>query len=899
MASKSNPIQVPLYFEYNKGQIDPEFKYLCKTKEQTTLYTNNKIDICQKGSAFSIRFSNSNPNVNLIAEKECLGKINYFIGKEPSNWVADIPTFSNIRYQQLYSMIDMVCYGNNKNIEFDFEISPLADVNDICFIIEGTNSIKKDEQGDLCILLSSLAVKIRKPYCYQEHQGGTTEIEGNYVIENENQIKFKIEDYDKRIPLTIDPVLYFSTYLGGNETLFGEGGYGIESDDDGNIYIVGYTTALDYPTNNAYQSALQGQSNVVVSKFNSTGTELMYSTYIGGDGADFGIALTLDNYNNIYITGNTSSNNFPTVNPYQATLLGGINAFISKLSPNGNVLLYSSYLGGSKQDFGTGIKVDTTGNIYVGGYTNSIDYKIQNAYQENLLGIQNAFITKLDSSGTSLIFSTYLGGKGQDLTSALEIDSENNVYITGNTNSFNFPIKNAVQPALGGKRDIFITEIDSSGTELVFSTYLGGKNDDFGTDIAVDHTQNIYVVGSTQSNNIPIKNALQSSLLGESNTCIVKLSPNGTSIVFSTYLGGSGFDYANCISIDGDESFYVTGGTTSLDFPIIYPIQPNNAGTTDAFITKIKNDGSQLLFSSYLGGADVDIGNCISCGKDGSVRVVGVTYSSNFNTLKAYQPNLIGTVDVFIAELKEAGRLLVTKTASQDKVYVGELLTYEVSVQNTGYSAATSVVLTDILSEDCQLIDINVSVGSVSVLGQRVVWNIDNIPEGGEVSAKIVVKALSCGELINTVRVTADNNLYSEASTTTTVVLKLSTGPVLRDCKPYYCSKDKDVNITSLSLIENTTSQTAYINVYLYDLEVSNTIYECSCQIAIKPFTTSTVYFSYPPCMYKLVFDNVLQGVFPSTTIQGSVHSKDGKGKCVHFQTNTFSYNDLINVTNC
>lgn len=912
-----NITSLPLSFELNKGQFSSDARYIARTINSTTLIHDKEIIIKDFNNKIKISFLNSDINMKIVTGYELEGKANYLIGSDSSKWITDVPMYSSVKYSNAYQGIDIVCYGKGKVLEFDGIISAGADYKQIELKIESPMKLSEDELGNIVFRDNNSEMKLIKPYCYQMINGQKTEIESKYDVLDENSIKFNVGGYDNTKELIIDPVLIYSTYLGGNESQFGEGGYAIDTDSSGNVYVAGYTNSYDFPIENPYQGTLNGLYNAFVTKLNSTGSKLIYSTYIGGSGSDYGVALTLDKSNHVYLTGNTSSTDFPIVNPYQSDLKGGVNAFALKLNTTGNTLVYSTYLGGSKEDYGTGIGVDDIGNAYIGGYTSSVDYPIIAAYQENLLGVENAFVTKLSNLGNAIIFSTYIGGRGKDNTKALDLDANNNIFITGYTTSSNFPTVHAFQPTLGGMRDAFVTEIDKSGRSLIFSTYYGGMADDFGNDIAVDNNGNIYVTGSTSSSNLYTKNSFQSNLLGSSNAFVLKLVPSGAGVDFATYFGGTGFDYANCISLDGTSGLYITGGTTSSDFPIINAIQPVNMGNTDAFISKLSNDGSELFFSTFLGGSQVDFGNCISCGPDKSVNVTGVTFSNNFPLEKPYQGLMEGIVDVFVAKLIDTVNLVISKEAPSES-YIGEIIEYNITVKNDSLTTLTSVVATDYLPFNCEFISIEVSKGVASLLGKVITWNVGNMSASEEVTATIQVKVLVCGELVNKAIATDDRENESEAIVSTKVVSMLTTGPVQLNkirykrtekdnsccCNDYNnCSYDWHYNnniekYTSISLIENISDLPVTLEVMLYNLEASSQVPQKSKTITILPHKTKTVVFEKVPKLYKITFDKVTAGIFIWTSIKLHVTNCDMTNSML-LDINTFTQNDLINVTNC
>jgi len=381
--------------------------------------------------------------------------------------------------------------------------------------------------------------------------------------------------------------LEYSTYLGGSGSEPGKG-VGIAVDGSGSAYVTGSTSSTNFPIANAYQPVNAGSYDAFVTKLNSAGNTLEYSTYLGGSGSESGngAGIAVDGSGSAYVTGYTTSTNFPTKNVYQATYAGNGDAFVTKLSSAGNTLDYSTYLGGSNSDCGNGIAVDGSGRAYVTGYTYSTNFPNANAYQGALAGPNDAFVTRLNSAGNTLDYSTYLGGSGYDPANGIAVDGSGSAYITGYTTSTNFPTANAYQGSLLGAQDAFVTKLSSAGNTLIYSTYLGGCSFDNAAVIAVDGCGNAYVAGQTGSINFPIKNAYQASHAGYIDAFITKLSSAGNTLIYSTYLGGCDSDTALGITVNGTGNAFVIGYTNSINFPT-NAYQAANAGSNDAFIAII------------------------------------------------------------------------------------------------------------------------------------------------------------------------------------------------------------------------------------------------------------------------------------------------------------------------
>ncbi len=483
------------------------------------------------------------------------------------------------------------------------------------------------------------------------------EVAGEFRIQNSefrtqdsSLITFAVGDYDETRPLVIDPVLTMSSFLGGNGDEFGRD---ITTDSAGNIYVSGYASSVNFPVSDPLQQNNAGGINAFVTKLSPNGTTVLYSTYLGGGGNDFGGRVVVDSQGNAYLAGDTSSNNFPTQRAFQATNGGGTDAFVSKLSATGSSLIYSTYLGGVGEDDGRGIAVDASGRAYVTGRTGSSNFPIAHALQPSLNGAVDVFVTKFTPNGARLAYSTFLGGSGSAETGyGIAVDGGGNALVTGRTDSLNFPTSKPIQATKSGGTDAFVSKLTSQGSSFVYSTYLGGGNDDHGRRIAVDAAGLAYVVGETASSNFPTANALQPVHAGGNDAFVTKLRADGSAFVYSTYLGGSGQDQGISIAVDAAGNAYATGSTSSNNFPIFHSIQPFRLGPIDAFVTKIESSGASLAYSTYLGGEDSDSGIGIAADALGTAYVTGSTRSTDFPTVNPFQPLHHGGSDVFVAKIR-------------------------------------------------------------------------------------------------------------------------------------------------------------------------------------------------------------------------------------------------------
>ena len=671
--------QLPLSFEANQGQTDSRVDFLARGAGYTMFLTGKGavIDLQQaatsppatggdptaasqsnkvSGTVIDMQFVGANPGAAVTGLDKQQTVSNYFVGNDSSQWRSGVANFGQVDYQHLYSGIDAVFHGNQGQLEYDFNIAPGADPNQIQWQIDGATGLSLDAAGNLLIHTTGSDLVEKAPNIYQEVNGARVAVSGHFVLEGGDRVGFAIGSYDASAPLVIDPTLSYSTYLGGN---FFEYGEAIAVDGAGNTYVTGYTASTNFPTTpGAYQTTLAGPYDVFITKLNAGGSSLVYSTFLGGSGGASGYGITVDGAGEAYVTGETASTDFPTTaGAYQTTKAGSNDVFITKLNATGSSLVYSTYLGGGTIDIGQGIAVDSAGNAYVSGYTLSTDFPTTAGAFQTTGGGYNAFVTKLNAAGSGLIYSTYLGGSNVDAAGGIALDSSGNAYVTGYTYSTNFPTTlGAFQTTFGGgSGDAFVTKLNAAGSGLIYSTYLGGSGEDGGSKLEVDGAGNAYVTGATASTNFPTTpGAYQTTLAGAHDAFITKLNAAGSGLIYSTYLGGTDVDQASGIAFDGAGNAYVSGYTLSTDFPTTAgAFQTTYGGSGDAFVTKLNAAGSGLIYSTYLGGSAEDRVYGIAVQGAGEAYVAGYTYSGNFPvSAGAFQTTLGGTFTAFVTKLQ-------------------------------------------------------------------------------------------------------------------------------------------------------------------------------------------------------------------------------------------------------
>ena len=616
-----------------------------------------------------MKLENANPQAGASGMDELPGKSNYFIGNNPSRWRTDVPTYARVKYPNVYPGVDLTFYGNQRHLEFDFAVAPQADPGRIKLAMNGAMRLTTNAQGDLIAELDGGTVRFHKPVIYQPQtisgRGPFARhyVDGGYSLNSNGRVSFKISHYDKSKPLIIDPMLSYSTFLGGTGD---DSGNGIAVDSSGNAYIAGTTASVNFPTQSPISASLAGSTDAFVAKLNPSGSALVYSTYLGGNQLDQGTAIAVDSSGDAFVTGSTASGDFPaTTGVLQAAFAGGqTDAFIAKISPAGDALTYATYLGGTGNDVANGIALDVSGDAYLAGSTSSTDFPTASPVQAANGGQGDAFLSKIKPDGTGLVYSTYLGGSGADSGQGIAVDSAGNAYVAGFTLSTNFPTANPSQASNAGSDDAFVAKYNAGGTALVYSTYLGGAGIDRAFSIAVDGSGNAYVAGDTTSSPFPTTSgAVQTANNGGSDAFVAELDANGA-VAYSTLLGGTLADGASGVAVDGSGNVFAVGYTQSSDFPLSNALDAAFGGGTcgqgacfDAFVTEI-NPASGLVYSTYLGGGGNDYGKAIALNGSGNAYVTGATSSGDFPVtaggLQGTAGSSVSSSDAFVAEINPA-----------------------------------------------------------------------------------------------------------------------------------------------------------------------------------------------------------------------------------------------------
>ena len=661
---------VPLAFEENRGQFDAPVRYAARGVGQTLFLTPDEAVVAlqpnpsQPASAIRLRFDGAAGTTTVAGEEALPTQTHYFTGHDTAAWRTGVPSFGKVRYSNVYPGIDVVYYGKQRQLEYDFVLAPGANAQRIDMRFDGVDKVEIDGDGDLVLKTRAGNLTQKKPIVWQIVDGKHRRIDARFMRRGRG-IGIALAPYDRHQPLIIDPqVLFYATYLGGSvmdKTL------AIAADTAGNTYVAGLTQSIDFPIANAAQPAKSSTTDAFVAKLNPNGTALVYATYLGGNGIDAAVGIARDAMGNAYITGYTVSTDFPvTPDALQSTLHGSAyDAFVTQLAADGT-LHYSTYLGGSDVDMANAIATDGVGYALVAGFTCSADFPLANAFQPQLAGMpigcftaKDAFVSKVEIGAPALLYSSYLGGSGGDEAKAIAVDAQHRVAITGATKSSNFPLAGVALSAYAGGSDAFVSRLTAQGT-LDYSTPYGGTADDVGLGIATDSSGSLYIAGSTQSTDFPIVTAFQPDLHGPADGFVAEFivhtgAREAAAVAYASFLGGRDEDVARAIAVDSLGFAYVTGETRSLDFPIQLPTQPALHGPSDAFVSRIHPAGT-LTYSTFLGGNDEDAGWGIALSNGllrgtSNMHVAGITMSTDLATGGVLQPGLQGSWDGFVSKL--------------------------------------------------------------------------------------------------------------------------------------------------------------------------------------------------------------------------------------------------------
>jgi Beta-propeller repeat len=652
--------QLPLSFEVNKGQTNPHVNFVTQGAGYTTFLTPTEavmeLQHGDDGNVVAMKIVGANAGSRPVGLDKQAGVSNDFVRNDPSKWRTNIANYARAGYQNVYRGINVVYHGDQQQLEYDFVVEPGASPGTIRLAFGGALGKSLDAQGNLVLHTSGGDIVEHAPVAFQVVNGVRHSVASRFVLGGGGQVGFQVGQYDHDRALVIDPVssLSYSTYLGGDNGL--SRGYSIAVDGSGDAYVTGLTESPKFPgTKGAFQSSgafiKTAGIGAFVTKFNAAGSALVYSTFLG---AAIPTGIAVDSAGNAYLTGSTGATNFPTKNPLQATNNGGGtsyggdslygDAFVTKLNATGSALVYSTYLGGTGDDQGRGIAVDGAGNAYVTGYTDSTNFPTTTGSFQPVSGVGQAFVAKLNQTGSALAYSTYLGSSVSTAAYGIAVDGSGNAYVTGYCPAgVNFQTTPGAFVS-GSDGGAIVVKLNATGSALVYAAELGGSE---GSGIAVDRSGNAYITGIAPSPDFPTTpGAFQTTFGNYGDAFVTELNAAGTALVYSTRLGGSGGTpvenvFPGGIAVDGSGNIHVTGITVSTNFPTKNAMQATyGGGEYDAFVAEINPSqagAASLVYSTYLGGDDQDEAYGIAVDGSGNAYVTGFTYSLDFPTKNAYQ----------------------------------------------------------------------------------------------------------------------------------------------------------------------------------------------------------------------------------------------------------------------
>jgi uncharacterized repeat protein (TIGR01451 family) len=830
--------QLPLSFQLNEGQTNKAVRYLARGSGYNLFLTSTEAVLALRRSSNSqasvinapgiaasrnasrspsatttavlrLQLKGANPTPRIEAQEQLAGTNNYFIGRDPRSWRTNIATYAKVKYSAVYAGVDLMYYGNQRQLEYDFVVAPGADASVIRLAIRGAQQVRIDESGDLLLRTSAGEVRQHKPLAYQETSGGgRQQVASHYVMRGRNEIGFAVGPYDNGRPLIIDPVLSYSTFLGGTGH---DSGRAIAVDADGNAYVTGEAVSANFPvTSGAYRTVKDpypSGGDAYVTKLNATGTGFVYSTYLGGESqqgfnADYdgGFGIAVDAQGNAYVTGITTSPYYPTTpgafQSYSNQFHWGNKVFVTKLNATGSALVYSTYLGGNGADIGNGIAVDAGGNAYVTGESSSTNFPTTpGAYLTTLSNGYDGFVTKLNATGTALAYSTFMGGaQGKGIA----LDAAGQAYVVGDTGSDTFPVVGGFQDyyASSGayyswmQGDACLEKFDVTGSSLLYSTYAGSNAEDHGRGVAVDASGHAFLTGWALSYDFPhTAGAFQTTPGYGATTFVTKIDTTATgqaSLVYSTFIGSSGgTSFGAAVAVDAEGNAYVSGATYSNNFPVTpCAFGQSSKGDADGFLSKLDAAGANLLYSTYLASSGTDSANGVAIGPDNSVYVTGAAGAGDFPTLNAVQSQYGGgSFDAYVAKFDatdDATDLSITKTASASEVESNAELTYTLTVINNSTVQAANVIVTDQLPSGTTFSSANTTQGTLATpsvgADGTVSATLGDLAAHATATITLVlnVSAAPCSIIQNTATVTSDTcdskPQNNSASLTTSVV---------------------------------------------------------------------------------------------------------------------------------
>ncbi|MDD4029473.1 MAG: SBBP repeat-containing protein, partial [Caldisericia bacterium] len=823
------------FFTENKGQWPEEVLFVGNTDFGKVAFTQEAVyyQLVKRFDKFAlpsvietqtIKLSFVNAQTPTIQGKTLLSHYNnYFIGNDPEHWGIHCNNYTQVNYTNVWDNIDLSYFFTPQGIKYEYYVHAGADIQDVQVQVAGADLLSNEQSLELRTLLGNL----KDDHLFVYGQDSLSTLEASFQVQNDI-FSFDVKNnLSTDETIVIDPLVY-STYLGGTNW---DDGNSIAIDEGGNVYVTGSTYSTDFPMDQTiggpsapgYEKTYNGGLDAFVVKLNPSGTELLYVTYLGGTFEDYGNSIAVDEGGNAYVTGTTSSTDFPmdqtiggpSAPGYDKTYNGGYgyDAFVVKLNPSGTELLYATYLGGTSHDSGNSIAVDEGGNAYVTGTTSNTDFPMDQTiggpsapgYDKTSNGNRDAFVVKLNPSGTELLYATYLGGTNSDYGNSIAIDESGNVYVTGSTYSNDFLMDQTIGGAsapgydktYNNDVDVFVVKLNPSGTELLYATYLGGSDYDYGIAIAVDEGGNTYVTGETRGSDFPMDQTIggasapgyDKTYNGGPDAFIVKLNSSGTELLYATYLGGTDVDRGRAIAIDEGGNTYVSGETRSSDFPMDQTIGGVSApgydksynNDVDVFVVMLNHSGTELLYATYLGGSVWDIGNSIAVDEVGNAYVTGTTYSTDFpmdqtiggSSAPGYDKTSNGNRDAFVVKLDLPKPILdITAIANASSYTEGTQPILTITLANIGDEYAHSCEVLVTLPPQLQFLDDQLIASTPAPNNSRL-FQAGGIPAGGSIAFPVFTEVIENVPADTTVTVSFDASCAEHATANTHLYIDL------------------------------------------------------------------------------------------------------------------------------
>ncbi len=635
------PLAIPASFEENRGQFDPDVRFLARTDGGVVFVARDEIVFAGGPRPIRMRVDGADADARVDGVDELRGRANYFFGKDPAAWRTDVPTYARFVARGVKPGVDLVGHFTDRRFEYDLVVAPGADTSALSVTFDGADRLDVDASGDLVVRVADWEMRQRRPAVFQDVGGARRDVACGWIVDGADRARFRLDGYDPSLPLCIDPAVIYASYLGGSGTEYGRA---VKRDSQGNFYIAGRTSSSNFPVHAGFQGTYAGQGGLgygdaFVVELDPNGASTIFSTYLGGNGDEEARGLAVDT-TGVYVAGRTDSllTQYPTTLGAIRTTPGtGSDMFVTKLGPAGNALLYSTLIDGGASDECNGLAVDSSQNAYVVGQAGSTMPTTNGAFQTTFGGgTSDAWIGEINPTGTAFVYATFLGGNGADVATGVALDSSNNAYVCGYTSSTNFPTQSAHQSTYGGgASDAFLASVNSAGVGLTYSTYLGGTGRDQANAVAVATFGNAAVVGYTDSNDFPTDGSGWPTFQGGASDAFAASYNALGQKTYITYFGGGGYDEALGIWMDDTVAPWITGVTKSSSLPApSASVSPRAtlSGPSDAFLVHLAACGCTPLFDTYLGGSADDSGYAVVVDGAGNPYVVGYTTSSNIGS---------------------------------------------------------------------------------------------------------------------------------------------------------------------------------------------------------------------------------------------------------------------------